>query len=78
MLTNATGRSDAGDNSLFAREDYVEEAWRIVIRVEKRHADLFVRGEFMGPAEVARVTPPGGWTCQRAVRTQDRLTDRMV
>ena len=35
MLTNAAGRRHGGDATLFAREDYVEEAWRIVDPVLK-------------------------------------------
>jgi len=34
------GAAMAGDSTLFAREDYVEEAWRIVAGVEKERADL--------------------------------------
>jgi glucose-6-phosphate 1-dehydrogenase len=51
-----------GDNSLFAREDYVEEAWRIVDPVLKKGTPVFPYAlNTWGPAEVARVTPPGGW-----------------
>jgi glucose-6-phosphate 1-dehydrogenase len=52
----------AGDNSLFAREDYVEEAWRIVDPVLKKNTPVYsYAAGTWGPAEVARVTPPGGW-----------------
>ncbi len=52
----------AGDNSLFAREDYVEEAWRIVDPVLKKATPVYPYApNTWGPAEVARVTPPGGW-----------------
>ena len=52
----------AGDNSLFAREDYVEEAWRIVDPVLKKGTPVYPYAQnTWGPAEVARVTPPGGW-----------------
>jgi glucose-6-phosphate 1-dehydrogenase len=56
------GAAMAGDNSLFAREDYVEEAWRIVDPVLKKGTPIYpyVQNTW-GPAEVARVTPPGGW-----------------
>jgi glucose-6-phosphate 1-dehydrogenase len=56
------GAAMAGDNSLFAREDYVEEAWRIVDPVLKKGTQVFpYAANTWGPAEVARVTPPGGW-----------------
>jgi glucose-6-phosphate 1-dehydrogenase len=56
------GAAMAGDNSLFAREDYVEEAWRIVDPVLKKGTPVFTYApNTWGPAEVARVTPPGGW-----------------
>ena len=52
----------AGDNSLFAREDYVEEAWRIVDPVLKKDIPVYPYAQkTWGPAEVERVTPPGGW-----------------
>jgi glucose-6-phosphate 1-dehydrogenase len=52
----------AGDKSLFAREDYVEEAWRIVDPVLKKGTPIYEYAQgTWGPAEVARVTPPGGW-----------------
>jgi glucose-6-phosphate 1-dehydrogenase len=57
------GDAMAGDASLFAREDYVEEAWRIVDPVLK--ADTPVYGyeqSSWGPPEVdQRVSPVGGW-----------------
>ena len=56
------GAAMAGDNSLFAREDYVEEAWRIVDPVLKKGTPIYPYAQnSWGPAEVARVTPPGGW-----------------
>ncbi len=56
------GAAMAGDNSLFAREDYVEEAWRIVDPVLKKGTPVYPYAQHTwGPAEVARVTPPGGW-----------------
>jgi glucose-6-phosphate 1-dehydrogenase len=52
----------AGDNSLFAREDYVEEAWRIVDPVLKKDTPVYPYAQgTWGPAEAERVTPPGGW-----------------
>ena len=56
------GAAMAGDNSLFAREDYVEEAWRIVDPVLKMDTPVYPYAQkTWGPAEAARVTPPGGW-----------------
>ena len=56
------GAAMAGDNSFFAREDYVEEAWRIVDPVLKKSTPVYPYApNTWGPAEVARVTPPGGW-----------------
>jgi glucose-6-phosphate 1-dehydrogenase len=52
-----------GDATLFAREDYVEEAWRIVDPVLKDGTPVheYEPGTW-GPKEVdARVSPPGGW-----------------
>jgi glucose-6-phosphate 1-dehydrogenase len=52
-----------GDATLFAREDYVEEAWRIVDPVLKNRAPVheYEPGTW-GPQEVdARVSPSGGW-----------------
>jgi glucose-6-phosphate 1-dehydrogenase len=53
----------AGDTTLFAREDYVEEAWRIVDPVINAHTPVYKYqpGEW-GPSEVdAKIVPPGGW-----------------
>jgi len=56
------GAAMAGDSSLFAREDYVEEAWRIVEPVLKRNTPVYPYApNTWGPNEVERVTPPGGW-----------------
>jgi len=52
-----------GDATLFAREDYVEEAWRIVDPVVKAGTPVheYEPGTW-GPKEVdSRVLPPGGW-----------------
>ncbi|MGC4052997.1 MAG: glucose-6-phosphate dehydrogenase [Paludibaculum sp.] len=51
-----------GDASLFARQDYVEEAWRIVDPVLAQDTPVhpYTPGTW-GPDEVARVTPEGGW-----------------
>ena len=56
------GDAMAGDATLFAREDYVEEAWRIVDPVLKTDAPIQeYEPKTWGPAEVESVTPPGGW-----------------
>jgi glucose-6-phosphate 1-dehydrogenase len=58
VLTDAL----AGDRTLFAREDYVEEAWRIVDPVLSAATAVhtYEPGTW-GPAQAAAVTPPGGW-----------------
>jgi glucose-6-phosphate 1-dehydrogenase len=51
------------DATLFAREDYVEEAWRIVDPVLKAGTPVYEYApQTWGPKEVEQtVTPPGGW-----------------
>jgi glucose-6-phosphate 1-dehydrogenase len=56
------GDAMAGDATLFAREDYVEQAWRIVDPVLKKVTPVYPYDPgTWGPHEVERVTPPGGW-----------------
>jgi len=56
------GDAMVGDPTLFAREDYVEEAWRIVDPVLKQATPVYpYEPNTWGPAEIDRVTPPGGW-----------------
>ena len=57
------GDAMAGDASLFAREDYVEEAWRIVDPVLKAGTPVYdYEPRSWGPPEVdQRVSPVGGW-----------------
>jgi glucose-6-phosphate 1-dehydrogenase len=56
------GAAMAGDSALFAREDYVEEAWRIVEPVLKKHTSSYQYAPHTwGPDEVERVSPSGGW-----------------
>jgi glucose-6-phosphate 1-dehydrogenase len=56
------GDAMAGDASLFARQDYVEEAWRIVDPALQAGTPVFeYEPKTWGPKEVASVTPPGGW-----------------
>ena len=57
------GEAMADDATLFAREDYVEEAWRIVDPVLKAGTPVYeyAPGSW-GPSQVeAQVSPPGGW-----------------
>ncbi len=53
----------AGDATLFAREDYVEEAWRIVDRVIKGNTPVFeYEPGTWGPVQVEEnMVPPDGW-----------------
>jgi len=57
------GDAMAGDATLFAREDYVEEAWRIVDPVLETTTPVFEYEQgTWGPTEVdGKVLPPGGW-----------------
>jgi glucose-6-phosphate 1-dehydrogenase len=57
------GDAMVGDSTLFAREDYVEEAWRIVDPILKLNTPPheYETGTW-GPSEVEQlVVPPGGW-----------------
>jgi glucose-6-phosphate 1-dehydrogenase len=57
------GDAMAGDATLFAREDYVEEAWRIVDPALKAGTPVYeYEPKTWGPVEVERATPPGGWS----------------
>jgi glucose-6-phosphate 1-dehydrogenase len=56
------GAAMEGDATLFAREDYVEEAWRIVDPMLKTENPIYqYEKNTWGPSEVERVTPVGGW-----------------
>jgi glucose-6-phosphate 1-dehydrogenase len=59
VLTDAM----AGDPTLFARQDYVEEAWRIVDPVLEAATPVLVyEPHTWGPEEIdPRLIPPGGW-----------------
>ena len=59
VLTDAM----AGDTTLFARQDYVEEAWRIVDPVLKQRTPVYeYEPHSWGPTEVERkVMPQDGW-----------------
>jgi glucose-6-phosphate 1-dehydrogenase len=57
------GDAMEGDATLFARQDYVEEAWRIVDPVLKESTPVYqYEPGTWGPGEVAeKVAPEGGW-----------------
>jgi glucose-6-phosphate 1-dehydrogenase len=57
------GDAMAGDATLFAREDYVEEAWRIVDPILKAGTPVSeYEPQTWGPSELDhKVAPPGGW-----------------
>jgi glucose-6-phosphate 1-dehydrogenase len=57
------GEAVTGDTTLFARQDYVEEAWRIVDPVLRASTPVYpYEPGTWGPAEATpAVEPPGGW-----------------
>lgn len=56
------GDAMEGDATLFAREDYVEQAWRIVDPILKVPAPVYgYEPSTWGPAEANQIEPPGGW-----------------
>ena len=59
VLTDAM----AGDETLFARQDYVEEAWRIVDPVLNANTPVHIyEPQTWGPKEACQnLVPPGGW-----------------
>jgi glucose-6-phosphate 1-dehydrogenase len=69
------GDAMVGDASLFAREDYVEEAWRIVDPALKASTPIFqYEQKTWGPAEVEnRVSPPGGWVDSAVSHNEDSV-----
>jgi glucose-6-phosphate 1-dehydrogenase len=69
----------AGDATLFAREDYVEEAWRIVDPVLKASTPVneYEVGTW-GPAEVdKRIVPADGWN-NPVIKTPAMKTPQVV
>jgi glucose-6-phosphate 1-dehydrogenase len=62
------GDAIAGDATLFARQDYVEEAWRIVDPVLKQGSSLYpYEPNTWGPIELDQLLAPlGGWHNPRA------------
>ena len=63
----------AGDATLFARQDYVEEAWRIVDPMLKADTPVFPYAvHTWGPANVNDVVcPEGGWHTPQATEIDD-------
>ena len=62
------GDALAGDPTLFAREDMVEAAWRIVDPVLKAKTPLYeYEPGAWGPAEAGRIAPPDGWRAPKTV-----------
>jgi glucose-6-phosphate 1-dehydrogenase len=56
------GAAMEGDTTLFAREDYVEEAWRIVDPILRQNTPIYsYASNTWGPEQTDRLTPPGGW-----------------
>jgi len=67
------GDAMAGDATHFARQDYVEEAWRIFDPVLKADIPVspYLKGTW-GPNEVqSKVQPPGGWHDPSAADAED-------
>jgi glucose-6-phosphate 1-dehydrogenase len=67
------GDAMAGDSTLFARQDYVEEAWRIVDPVLQASTPVYPYDlHTWGPKEVdQKVMPPGGWDSLSATDQED-------
>jgi glucose-6-phosphate 1-dehydrogenase len=64
------GDAITGDRTLFAREDYVEEAWRIVDPALKLGTPIYeYEPQTWGPAEADRLKPAGGWRNPTATET---------
>ncbi len=58
VLTDAM----CGDETIFARQDYVEEAWRIVDPVLGTDSPVYsYEPNTWGPAEADTLAPPAGW-----------------
>ena len=57
------GEAIVGDTTLFAREDYVEEAWRIVDPVLRAGTPVYQYepGTWGPPEASTSIVPPGGW-----------------
>jgi glucose-6-phosphate 1-dehydrogenase len=55
------GEAMSGDATHFAREDFVEEAWRIVGPALSAPSPVVEYEPKMWGVESERLTPPGGW-----------------
>jgi len=57
------GDAMEGNQTLFAREDYVEEAWRIFDPMLKSSTPVheYEPGTWGPPEAAERISPPGGW-----------------
>jgi glucose-6-phosphate 1-dehydrogenase len=75
------GDAMAGDASHFAREDYVEEAWRIVDPILKANSPVYEyeKGTW-GPNQADQtVRPTGGWHNPTAADSEDfRVTAQVA
>jgi len=67
VLTDAM----AGDPTLFARQDYVEEAWRIVDPILKNEQPVQTYEPGTWGVEDSKLTPPGGWDNPAASEQDD-------
>lgn len=71
------GAAMEGDATLFAREDYVEQAWRIVDPILKENTPVFPYAPgTWGPGQVEVVTPSGGWDNPSVGRDDLRLASQ--
>jgi glucose-6-phosphate 1-dehydrogenase len=69
VLTDAM----AGDPTLFARQDYVEEAWRVVDPILKASTPVTIyEPHTWGPQNIGEnLVPPGGWDNPRQEDAED-------
>ena len=76
------GDAMSGDPTLFAREDYVEEAWRIVDPILNADTPPYeYEPGTWGPSQLdqSNVVPPGGWHNPAAADQEDfRVAARVV
>jgi glucose-6-phosphate 1-dehydrogenase len=73
------GDAMTGEATLFAREDYVEEAWRIIDPALKAATPVYEYNKgTWGPDEVAKVSPPEGWHNPAAADQEDFRVSKPV
>jgi glucose-6-phosphate 1-dehydrogenase len=67
------GEAIAGDTTLFAREDYVEEAWRIVDPILRADTPVYEyeTGTWGPPGARQLILPRGGWHAPTIPAPQD-------